>query len=48
MATTPAAKALLDQMVMVRPEVQHMLDKLTDVPVDIEPNFVTAKQILAK
>jgi len=26
-------------MVVVRPEVQRVLDQLKDVPVDIEPNF---------
>ena len=43
-----AAQALLKKMVVVRPEVQRVLDKLKDVPVDIEPNFVTARQILEK
>jgi hypothetical protein len=38
-----AAQAFLKKMVTVRPEVQRVLDKLTDVPVDIEPNFVGAK-----
>jgi hypothetical protein len=36
------AKALLDRMAVVRPEVQRVLDRLGDVPVDIEPRFVTA------
>ena len=36
------AKALLDQRGVVRPEVQRVLDKLTAVPVDIEPRFTTA------
>jgi hypothetical protein len=31
----------LDKMAVVRPEVKSVLDKLTDVPVDIEPRFVT-------
>jgi len=35
-------------MVVIRPEVQRVLDKLKDVPVDIEPNFVTARQIVNK
>jgi Peptidase family M49 len=39
------AKALLAKMVVIRPEVQRVLDKLMDVPVDIEPNFVTAKTL---
>ena len=29
-------------MVVIRPEVQRVLDKLKDVPVDIEPRFVSA------
>jgi hypothetical protein len=36
------ARDLLNKMVVVRPEVQRVLDKLKNVPVDIEPNFVTA------
>ena len=42
------AKALLKKMVVVRPEVQRVLDKLRDVPVDIEPNFKTAKGLINK
>ena len=38
-----AAKALLAKMVVNRPEVQRVLDKLKDVPIDIEPRFVSAK-----
>ena len=38
------AKDLLAKMVVIRPEVQRVLDKLADVPVDIEPNFVSAKR----
>ena len=37
-----AAQELLKKMVVVRPEVQKVLDRLKDVPVDIEPNFVAA------
>jgi hypothetical protein len=33
------AKALLQKYVVIRPEVQAMLDKLTNVPVDIEPIY---------
>jgi hypothetical protein len=32
----------------VRPDVQRALDKLTSVPVDIEPRFTTAEQLLAR
>jgi hypothetical protein len=38
-----AAKALLDRLVVIRPEVERVLDGLDDVPVDIEPNYVAAK-----
>ncbi len=33
------AKNLLDRLGVVRPEVQKLLDRLTTVPVDIEPRF---------
>ncbi len=36
------AKALLDRMLIIRPAVKAMLDRLNDVPVDIEPHFVRA------
>lgn len=39
----PAAQNLLKTMVVVRPEVQAVLDKLTGVPVDIEPKFRSAE-----
>ena len=32
-------------MGVVRPEVQRVLDRLKDVPVDIEPRYVTAEQL---
>ena len=38
-----AAQALLKKMVVVRPEVQRVLDRLKDVPVDIEPKFTSAR-----
>ena len=31
----------------IRPEVKAVLDRLTKVPVDIEPRFVTADKLLA-
>jgi hypothetical protein len=40
------AKALGDRLGVVRPQVQALLDKLNDVPVDIEPRFTTAQQLL--
>jgi hypothetical protein len=39
------AKALIDRLGTVRPEVQRVLDRLTDVPVDIAPRFTTAEQL---
>ncbi|HYM21651.1 MAG TPA: hypothetical protein VEU08_00515 [Vicinamibacterales bacterium] len=40
-----AAKALGDRLGNVRPVVQKALDRLNDVPVDIEPHFTTAQQL---
>jgi hypothetical protein len=42
-----AAKQMMEKLGVVRPQVQTMLGKLTSVPVDIEPRFVTADQLLA-
>jgi len=38
------AKALLDKYALIRPAMQKALDKLSDVPVDIEPNFTLGKR----
>ena len=43
-----AAKALIAKLGVVRPEVQRVLDRLKDVPVDIEPRFATANALLAE
>ena len=40
------AKALGDRLGVVRPAVKQALDKLTAVPVDIEPRFTTAAQLV--
>jgi hypothetical protein len=40
------AKALLDRLAVLRPEAERVLAKLADVPVDIEPNYTTAKALL--
>jgi len=40
------AKALIATMAVIRPEVQKALDRLAGVPVDIEPRFVTAEQLV--
>ena len=42
------AKSLGDRLGVVRPEIQRALDKLMTVPVDIEPRFTTADQLLAE
>jgi hypothetical protein len=42
-----AATALLTKLVVLRPEVKAVLDRLADVPVDIEPRFTTARELLA-
>ena len=36
------AKAMIDTLGVVRPEVQRVLDRMTDVPVDIAPRFTSA------
>jgi hypothetical protein len=41
-----AADALLKKMVVVRPEVQKVLDRLGDVPVDIAPKPITAMELI--
>lgn len=38
------ARALMARLSVVRPEMQRALDRLQDIPVDIEPIFVTAKE----
>src|SRR4051794_9033888 len=40
------AKELGERLGVVRPEVQRALDKLSSVPVDIEPRFTTAERLL--
>jgi hypothetical protein len=43
-----AATEMIKTLGVVRPPVQVVLDRLTDVPVDIEPRFTTATQLLAE
>jgi hypothetical protein len=40
------ARAMIDSLGVIRPETQRILDRLADVPVDIEPRFTTAEQLL--
>ena len=42
------AKALGERLGVVRPAVARALEKLSSVPVDIEPRFVTADQLLSQ
>ena len=39
------AKEMIAKLGVVRPEIQRILDKMISVPVDIEPNFITAKSL---
>jgi hypothetical protein len=41
-----AGKQLLDKLANIRPQAQAIFDKLKNVPVDIEPRFVTADELL--
>src|SRR6516164_3037918 len=43
-----AAKELGEKMGVVRPPIQKALDKLQSIPVDIEPRFVTADELVAR
>jgi hypothetical protein len=38
-------KAILDRLAVIRPETRRVLDRLENVPVDIEPRFVTAEEL---
>jgi hypothetical protein len=40
------ARALIARQGTVRPEVQKVLDRLGNVPVDIRPVFVTAQELM--
>jgi hypothetical protein len=41
------SKDLADRLGVIRPPVQQALDRLKAVPVDIEPKFTTAEQLVA-
>jgi hypothetical protein len=40
------ARTMIDTLGVIRPETQKVLDRLSDVPVDIAPRFTTAEQLL--
>jgi hypothetical protein len=39
---------MLDTLAVVRPETQKSLERLTSVPTDIAPQFVTADELTKK
>ena len=39
---------MLEKLGVVRPQVQAVLDRLKDVPVDIEPRSATADELSGK
>ena len=40
------AKEMQTRLGVIRPEAQRALDKMTDIPIDIEPRFTTAEELL--
>jgi hypothetical protein len=42
------AKRLLDRMGVIRPPMRRVLDTLANIPVDIEPRYVTAAQLVPR
>jgi hypothetical protein len=43
-----AANNLIETLGVVRPEVQDLLNQLQNIPVDIEPNFMTAEALMVQ
>jgi hypothetical protein len=42
------SRRLIEKLATIRPPVRAVLDRLKDVPVDIQPRFVTAKELLGE
>lgn len=40
------ADEMLTRLAVIRPEVQRVLDRLKDVPIDIRPKYVTAEKLM--
>ena len=40
------ARGMIERLGVIRPEVQRVLDRLADVPVDIAPTFTTARMLV--
>jgi hypothetical protein len=43
-----AAKRMLEELGIMRPELTRALDRLKGIPVDIEPVFVTANELTGR
>jgi hypothetical protein len=41
------ARTMIDSLGIVRPQTKSVIDRLADVPIDIEPRFTTAASLLA-
>jgi Peptidase family M49 len=42
------AKAILERLAVIRPDTQRVLDRLKDVPVDVEPRFVSVDELVRR
>ena len=42
------ARQMIENLAVMRPRVQTVLERLKEVPVDIQPRFVTAQQLLTE
>jgi hypothetical protein len=42
------AKAILDRLGVIRPETRRVLERLKDVPVDVEPRFVSVDDLVRR
>ena len=40
------ANDMLQRLAILRPEVKRVLSRLESIPVDLEPKFVTAEQLM--
>ena len=43
-----AATQMLETRGVVRPQVQRLLDRLGDIPIDIQPRYVTADALASE
>jgi hypothetical protein len=40
------AQEMIEKLAVVRPEVRVLLDRLTEIPIDIRPIYSTAEQLV--